>query len=180
MVKEDVGIAVQPGQNLKIVWSAKEELGPDFNGSIELEVRGKVYVPFLKLEGFPEDKVVRRGKSYFYSWEGSSRSKILNFDLYQDGELKYSLPEVANTGGAELIIPTSVKTGRYTFLISDTKNKDLTIESPTLIVKPKVPFYLKVLPVALIGASYPFWPEGGNTNPDPEANFLDTPPDPPN
>ena len=153
-VKGDVGISVKPGVNNRITWSAKEELGADFKGSLELEVRGKVYVPFLEFEGFPEGKKVRRGKSYFYSWEGSSRSKILNFDLYKGDHLEYALPEVANTGGAELIIPTSVKPGRYKFIVTDAKNKDLVVESPEIIIKPKLPLPVKLIPLALAGGGY--------------------------
>src|SRR5687767_5727712 len=41
-VTGDVGIEVKAGSGKKIVWSAKEEIGP-YKGKISLEVRGKVF-----------------------------------------------------------------------------------------------------------------------------------------
>src|SRR5690348_4468582 len=43
----DAGLEVKPGVNKKIVWNSKEELGASFIGNVELEVRGRVYIPFI-------------------------------------------------------------------------------------------------------------------------------------
>src|SRR5688572_19138192 len=46
-VTGDIGLEVKPGTNKKIVWDAKAELGASFSGSVSLEIRGKVYIPFV-------------------------------------------------------------------------------------------------------------------------------------
>jgi len=147
----DVGLEVHPGINNKITWNARKELGSDFKGKIELEVRGKVYVPFIEFEGFPENQVLKRGKSYTFAWTGKSSSNILEFKLYRGEELKAVLPEVANTGDANIEMPTSIKPGKYRFYITDSRNKDQEVHSPVFIVKPRVPFFLKVVPLVVAG-----------------------------
>ncbi len=149
----DVGLEVRPGINNKISWNARKELGSDFRGKIELEVRGKVYVPFIEFEGFPENQVLKRGKSYTFAWTGKSSSNILEFKLYRGEELKAVLPEVANTGDANIEMPGSIKPGKYRFYITDSRNKDQEVHSPMFIVKPRIPFFLKVVPLVIAGGA---------------------------
>src|SRR5258708_14843728 len=47
-VKGDVGSEVKAGMNKKIEWTLRQEFG-GFKGKISLEIRGKVFVPFAKL-----------------------------------------------------------------------------------------------------------------------------------
>ncbi|XOV93550.1 MAG: hypothetical protein ACFHWX_02345 [Bacteroidota bacterium] len=147
----DVGLEVRPGINNKITWNARKQLGPNFKGSIELEVRGKVYIPFIEFEGFPENQVLKRGKTYTFAWDGKSSSNILEFKLYRGDELKAVLPEVANTGDANIEMPNSIKPGKYRFYITDSRNKDQEVHSPVFIVKPRIPFLLKVVPLVVAG-----------------------------
>jgi hypothetical protein len=173
-IKGDAGLEVRPGQNKKIVWSSKEELGPTFRGDIELEVRGRVYIPFVKFEGFQDEQVIKRGKAKTMTWSGGTRQNILNFTLYKGDEYIDVIPNVANSGSYDMIIPTSVKPGKgYYFLVSDSKNKDQVMKTNTFTVKRKVPLGLKLLPIVIIGAAIPFL--GGDPGPD----ELDTPFDPP-
>lgn len=163
-VKGDVGLEVRPGLNKKITWSSKEELGPAFRGDIELEVRGRVYIPFVKFEGFQDEQVIKRGKAKTITWSGGTRQNILNFTLYRGEEYVDVIPNVANSGSYDLIIPTSVKPGKgYYFLVSDSKNKDQVMKTNTFTVKRKVPLGLKLLPIALLGI-IPFL--GGEDAPD--------------
>ena len=110
-VKGDAGLEVRPGANKKIVWSSKEELGPTFHGDIELEVRGRVYIPFVKFEGFQDGQVFKRGKAKTLTWAGGTRQNILNFTLYKGEEYIDVIPNVANSGSYDMILPTSVKPG---------------------------------------------------------------------
>ena len=110
-IKGDAGLEVKPGQNKKIVWSSKEELGATFRGDIELEVRGKAYIPFVKFEGFQDEQVIKRGKAKTMTWSGGTRQNILNFSLYKGDEYIDVIPNVANSGSYDMIIPTSVKPG---------------------------------------------------------------------
>jgi hypothetical protein len=151
-VTGDIGIEVKPGANNKIIWSAKDELGASFQGGVSLEIRGKVYIPFVRLTGFEDYKSVKRGKPIVVTWSGGTRQNILNFELYKGDEKIWVQPSVANTGNYELKIPTNVKPGHgYRFRISDSKNKDEVVFTTPFTIKRKVPLGLKVLPVAAVG-----------------------------
>lgn len=152
----DVGLEVRPGVYKSIRWNAKKELGASFKGSVQLEVRGKVYVPFIEFEGFPSNQPLKRGKSYDFAWTGKSSSNILEFKLYRGGELTAVLPEVANTGNAKIEMPKSVKPGKYRFYITDSRNKDQEVHSPVFVIKPAIPWPLKVIPAALLGSGATF------------------------
>src|SRR5436190_8172860 len=69
-VTGDVGLEVKPGKNKSIVWDAKEELGPQYRGDIELEVKGKAYVPFITFNDFKTGRVFKRGKKTTLTWSG--------------------------------------------------------------------------------------------------------------
>lgn len=155
-VKGDAGLEVRPGANKKIVWSSKEELGPTFHGDIELEVRGRVYIPFVKFEGFQDGQVFKRGKAKTLTWAGGTRQNILNFTLYKGEEYIDVIPNVANSGSYDMILPTSVKPGSgYYFLVSDSKNKDQVMKTNSFGVKRKISLGAKIVVFALIGASIP-------------------------
>ena len=153
----DVGLEVKPGVRNQIRWAAKKELGSRFKGRVQLEVRGKVYVPFIEFESFPENQGLKRGKTYPFAWSGKSSSNILSFKLYKGDELKVVLPEIPNTGDAEITMPKSVKPGKYRFVITDSRNKDQIVNSPIFIIERRVPFLVKLIPVALIGGTAPLW-----------------------
>jgi hypothetical protein len=153
-VSGDIGLEVKPGSNHKLTWNAKEELGSAFDGKVGFEVRGHVYIPFVRLEGL--NKVYKRGKDYPFTWRGGTQQNILNFDLYNGDEKIYPFSNIANVGQTTINLPTSVKPGKnYYFKITDTKNKDQIVNSSYFSVKRKVPFLLKVIPfAAAIGISY--------------------------
>jgi len=170
-VKGDVGLEVRPGVNKKIIWNSKEELGPVYHGDIELEIRGRVYIPFVKFEGFQDGQVFKRGKKKTLTWTGGTRQNILNFSLYKNEEYVDVIPNVANSGSYEMVIPTSVKPGKeYYFLVSDSKNKDQVMKTNTFTVKRKISLVTKFVVVGMVagGIIYLIGP------PDPEN--LDGPP----
>jgi hypothetical protein len=178
-IKGDAGLEVQPGRNKRIMWASREELGPAFKGEVELEVRGRIYIPFVKFNGFQAEQVIRRGKLRTLTWSGGTRQNILNFAIYDKND-KYVdvIPNVANSGSYELTLPTSIKPGTgYYFLVSDTKNKDQVMKTPTFAVKRKIPLAVKVLPILIIGgviASQSSGKSNSTTSTD-----LDGPPDVP-
>lgn len=145
-----VGLEVKPGSNKKIIWNAEKELGSDFSGKVGLEVRGRVYIPFVRLDGL--NKKFKRDKPYEITWTGGTQQNILNFELYRNEEKITTFPNIANVGLYTLTMPTTVKPGKgYKFKITDTKNKDQIVYSVPFAVGRKVPLLLKVLPVALLG-----------------------------
>ncbi|MBL7852451.1 MAG: hypothetical protein JNN04_16215 [Cyclobacteriaceae bacterium] len=176
-VSGDVGLEVKPGQTRKIVWNSKDELGASFHGDIELEVRGRVYVPFVRFDGFQEEQVIRRGKPKTMTWSGGTRQNILNFSIYnKDGEFVDVIPNVANSGSYEMVIPMTVKPGKgYYFMVSDSKNKDQVMKTPPFEVKRKVPLGVKLIPVVAVGAAAAFLlPKSSN-----EKSNISGPPDVP-
>src|SRR6478735_3695745 len=62
-VTGDVGDEIKPGKDKKMEWNVREELG-GYKGRLSLEVRGKVFIPFVKLQNFDVAKSHKRGKSF--------------------------------------------------------------------------------------------------------------------
>lgn len=148
-VTGDIGLEVKPGGNKLISWNAKEELGPDFKGKVGLEVRGRLYIPFVRLDGL--NKTFKRLRPTEITWSGGTQQNILNFDLYKGEEKITSFPNIANVGHYTMTMPTTVKPGKgYKFKITDSKNKDQIVYSAPFAIVRKVPLLLKAVPIALI------------------------------
>lgn len=147
-----VGLEVKPGGNRQIIWNAKEELGAEFGGDIGLEVRGKVYLPFVRLDGFNDYKKFKRSKTYKITWTGGRGNSVLNFDLYRGTKKITTYPNIANVGQYNLKFDRIRPGKNYTLKISDSKNKDDVVVTDSFRVKRKIPLMLKLIAVA--GAGY--------------------------
>jgi hypothetical protein len=170
-VKGDVGLEVKPGADRKIEWSIKEELG-GYKGKIALEVRGKVYIPFVKIQNFDADKSYKRGNSYNIAWKPGSNNAI-NIDLYKGGQRVSGESNLQNNGSHTFYIPTHAKKGSdYRLKITDTKNSEDVLYTSEFMVKPKIPLLLKLLPVLAVGGAVAVLvgngggPESGGTTAD--------------
>lgn len=152
-VSGDIGLEVSPGINKKIVWNALEELGSSFKGDVELEVRGRVYVPFIRFEGFQDIEVRKRNVPFNVKWSGGTRQNVLNFQLYnKENKLVHVFPNVGNEFEYKVIIPTSVKPGAdYYFRISDSRNKDQVVVTPSFSIRRRVPLAVKGIPLIATG-----------------------------
>ncbi|MFM8349175.1 MAG: hypothetical protein ACKOAR_14125 [Bacteroidota bacterium] len=157
-VTGDLGLEVKPGGNRQIIWHAREELGATFRGAVSLEVRGKVYIPFVKMDGLKDYRRFKLRKTYRITWTGGRENQVLNFDLYK-GERKVStFDNIANVGRYDLRFD-NVKPGRgYRFRISDVRNKDELVITDTFALRRKVPLLLKMVPLAAIAL---VWPKPG-------------------
>lgn len=170
-ISGDAGLEVRPGANRKIIWNAKEELGPTFTGEVALEIRGRVYIPFIRFEGFKDVEARKRGVPFLVKWSGGTRQNILNFQLYQGEKLKHTFPNAPNNSEHRITIPASIKPGKgYYFRITDTKNKDQMVITPQFEVKRRYPLALKVIPVLLVGGAIYF------LLPDPGPDPIEGPP----
>ena len=168
----DAGLEVKPGLHKKIVWNSKEELGATFEGDIDLEIRGRVYIPFIHLVGFEDAKVRKRKVPFIVKWSGGSRQNILNFQLYKGEKLVHTFPNAPNESQYKITIPTSVKPGKdYYFKISDSKNSEQVVITSKFDVKRKIPLVLKAIPIAGIGVLIYFL-----TGSDNEPKDLEGPP----
>ena len=176
LISGDAGMDVKPGVERKVVWNAKQELGALFDGKVAIELRAKVYIPFLRFDSFTK---IKRGKPTQVTWRGGTPQHILNFELWRKGQRILTIPNVPNAGHTQMEIPASVKKGRgYTFKIVESKNKDLAIQTLPFAVKPKHPFLVKVIPfIAIGGAFYALDVFGGeeSSETDPIVNPIGTP-----
>src|SRR4051812_21412399 len=59
-VTGDAGLQVEAGFDRKITWNSRKELGETFHGEVTVEIRGKVYQPFIKFDSFQEGRVIKR------------------------------------------------------------------------------------------------------------------------
>ena len=172
-VKGDVGPEIKPGTLKTIEWNFKEELG-DFNGEIALEVRGKVFIMFAKLQDFDVDKSYKRGKSYPLNWKPGNNNPI-HIELFKGGERIIGELNHPNNGTYLLTLPAHAKPGDdYRIRLTDSKRPDEIIFTDFFKVTPKVPMLVKtVLGVAVVGGvimAASGGGGGGGSNPVNETN----------
>lgn len=142
-VSGDVGVDISVGANKTIIWNVKDEL-ETFNDGIKVEIKGQVYVPFIELDGVEKGMILKRGNMTDIRWTGGRGDNILNVDLYQGDKLVRGLGELPNTGNAMLKIPSNVPPGKnYRYKISDERNRDEVVFSPSFEVKRKFPLLIK-------------------------------------
>ena len=173
-VTGDIGPEVKPGAEKKVEWAIRDEYG-GYKGKIALEIRGRVYVPFVKLTNFTVPQSYKRGKSYPLHWKSGANNPI-NVELYK-GSLRVSgVSDLPNSGSYMLDIPAKAKTGSdYKLKISDTRNGDEVIWTSPFTVKNKVPLLLKILPVAAIGGAAAALGGSGGGEPSGGDGILDPP-----
>ena len=102
-VSGDVGMEVKPGVNKKITWKIRDEYG-GYKGKIALEIRGKVYVPFAKLQDFDTKKSYKKGTTVNLKWKAAAPNPI-NIELYKGGERVAGDMNIPNNGSHALFIP---------------------------------------------------------------------------
>jgi hypothetical protein len=177
-VKGDVGSEVKPGLDRKIEWSIREEYGP-YKGKISLEIRGKVYVPFVKLQNFNPGSGYKRGSSHNIGWKPGNSNPI-NIELFKGGQRISGEMNQPNNGSHTLYIPSSAKPGNdYRLKISDTRNPEDVLYTDNFKVKPKVPLVVKVLPILAVGGAVAFLGGGGGESGGSTTSGDSTIPDPP-
>jgi len=152
-VKGDVGQEIKPGPNKKIEWKIIEEYG-GYKGKLALEIRGKVYVPFVKLQNFDTEQSYKRGKSYNLSLKAGSSNPI-HVELYKGSQRVSGEMNHPNNGAYTLTIPSNAKPGSdYRLKITDSRSNEDVLYSPLFKVKPKIPTVVKFLvPLVVVGGA---------------------------
>ena len=141
-VKGDVGPEVKPGQNKKIEWNLREEYG-GFKGKISLEIRGKVYVPFVKLN-FDTKRAYKRGGNYNLAWKPGNTNPI-HIELLKGSQRISGDLNHPNSGTYLLTFPAKITPGKdYRLRVTDSKNTDDIIYTDFFRITPKIPTALKV------------------------------------
>src|SRR5689334_7171715 len=149
-VAGDVGMEVKPGTDKKIEWNIIQEYG-GYKGKLALEIKGKVYVPFVKLQGFDTKKTYARGKTHTVKWKSGNNNPI-NIELYNGGERVTGEINHPNNGEYSMFIPKHAKTGKeYRLKISDPRNSEEVIYSGYFKVGPTIPLWMKIAPVVVVG-----------------------------
>ena len=179
-ISGDVGLDVKTGMNRKVEWSFLEEPGSMAEGKLMVELRARVFVPFIKTESINQYKVFKRSRTYNLTWSGGSAQNVLNFDLYRGDRKVASFPNIGNAGHHSFKFPSHIKPGNnYRFRISDSKNADEVVYSNTFKIKRRIPLVVKSAVVLAAGASVFLLLNkdegggGGNGLPDP--NIPDDP-----
>ena len=167
----DYGMETSPGSNKQLVWHARNELGSSFDDDVALELRARIYIPFINVDDFNDIRTLTRSRKHSITWSGGRPSNILNFNLYRGDEKITTFSNIANVGHHDLELPPHIKPGKgYYFLISDIKNKDEVVRTSEFKIKRKVPLLLKIVPVVgIASAATVISPSnsGGGSIPDP-------------
>lgn len=165
-VTGDVGSGIKPGVNKRMEWNIRQELG-GYKGKIALEVRGRVYIPFVKLDALGGNGF-KRGTSYLITWKSGDPSGQINLSLIRGDQLIQNAGTIANNGNYNLLIPPSAKSGSgYKLRFVNARNPEEVINSSEFKIKSKVPLALKLLPVvAAGGVAAVLLGGGGGTPPD--------------
>lgn len=151
-VSGDAGLEVRPGKNKTVTWAASEELNSTFKDKVSLEIRGRIFIPFINTESINQYKVFKRKRKYDLTWKGGSPQNVLNFDLYKGEKKVTSFPNLANVGHHTFEFPNHVRPGNdYRFRISDAKNNEEVVFTSQFKLKRKVPLLLKVVPLLGVG-----------------------------
>ena len=176
-VKGDVGAEVKAGKDKKIEWSVVQEIG-NYAGDLSLEVRARVYVPFVKVTGLREGAVYKRGRSYPLLWTSGNMGGQVDIELYKDQTRVDGDRNVPNTGKYEYAVPGSAKPGKdYRLKFTNTRNRDEFVYSPQFQIKPRVPFLVKAAGVAAVGGAIIFLSgqDGGGNGGDTESRLPGLP-----
>lgn len=165
-VSGDVGTEVKPGGDRKIVWDITKELG-SFKGNLTFEVRGRIYVPFVRLKEMEAGKVFKRGKSYPLTWSSGNLSGQVNIELYKGTTRISGDNNQPNVGKFDWYVPSSAKKGNdYQLKFTNTKDRHDVVYSQPFTIKPKIPFIVKALGIAVIGGGVAVLAGGSKSNSD--------------
>jgi hypothetical protein len=153
-VAGDVGPEVSSGVDKKIVWDVTQELG-SFKGNVSLELRGRVYVPFVKIKEIIKDQVFKRGKNYPINWTSGNLSGQINIELFNaDNERIWGENNVPNVGKFDWYIQGNVKKGHdYTLKFTNAKDRNDVVYSPPFTIKPKIPLVVKAGAVVVVAVA---------------------------
>jgi hypothetical protein len=141
----------------KITWDITKELAA-FKGDISLELRGRVYVPFVKIKDIETDEVFKRGKNYPLSWTSGNLSGTVNIELFnEDNERIWGENNVPNIGKFDWYIPGNVRKDHdYKLKFTNTKDRNDIVYSLPFTIKPRIPLLVKLGAGALVAGAAAF------------------------
>ncbi len=171
-VSGDVGTDVKPGSGKKITWDASKEVG-NYSGELAFEIRGRIYVPFVKLKTMDEGTVYKRGKNYPITWASGNTNGQVNIELFKGDVRITGDNNLPNVGKYDWYIPGGTKKGSdYRLKFTNSKDQGDVVYSQTFTIKPKVPFFVKAIGVAVVGGAIAFLSKGKSVDSTPNATPL--------
>jgi len=167
-VTGDVGPEVKPGTNKKIEWKIRDEYG-GYKGKLSLEIRGKVYVPVIRLQDFGTTQSYKKGKQYEIIWKPGNANPV-NIELFKGNDRVQGDMAQPNNGEYTLNVPSSLQNGKdYRLRFTDSRNGEDVIFTPYFKVVPKIPGAVKILvPVLVVGGVAAVLLSGGGGDPEPD------------
>lgn len=149
-VTGDIGLEVKPGTDRRIVWKIMDDYG-SYKGRLSLELRGRIFMPFIKIDPNANNKSYKRGKNYEFKWTPGNNNP-LSIELYKGNQRISGDVNQPNNGSYNLYIPAHAAKGKdYRIRIFDMRSPDEAMYSQNFAVKPKIPLALKALPVLVVG-----------------------------
>jgi hypothetical protein len=175
-VSGDVGLQVKAGPRNVLIWDFHQEQGQPADATVALELRARIFIPFINTESINQYKVFKKHHRYNLTWSGGTPQNILNFDLYKGERKIITFPNIGNVGHHTVEFPSVVRPGKdYHFVISDSKNNEDVVTTDVFQIKRRVPLLAKLLPLAVIGyAAYYLSAQAGEQGsiiPDPPTGF---------
>lgn len=150
-VSGDVGAEIKPGGGKKIEWNLIDEFG-GYTGDIELEIRGRVFIPFARIQSFLNKSAAKRGSSHDLIWRPGNNNPV-HVELYKGADRQQGELNLPNNGKYTVILGSRLKPGSgYKLKITDSKKSDEFVYTEEFRIKPKVPFLIKALPFLALGA----------------------------
>ena len=145
LVTGEVGKDVMPGDNKKVIWDARTELG-EFEGDLSIKIRAN-FIPFLTFD-IENGARFKRAKEQLISWE-LTEGESIKLELYQAGDKISDLGTVAAGTEYNWAIPKDLKTGgNYRIKASGSERFAM---SDAFSIKRKIPLILWAVPAVVIG-----------------------------
>ena len=154
-VTGDFGTEISAGVDKKITWDITKELGATFKSDVSLELRGRVYVPFVKIKEVAKGQIFKRGKNYPLSWTSGNLSGQINIELFNgQGERIWGENNLPNVGKFDWYVPGSIKKGsNYKLKFTNAKDRNDVVYSDPFIIKHKIPLLAKVGGLVVVAAA---------------------------
>lgn len=160
-VSGDVGKNIRAGIGKRISWDAASEL-VEFSGELTFKVKGELMpLPLLVKNPLSGNKA-RRGKTVAIEWEGGKYDQNVRFDLYKGNDKILGLGESKNSGRYAWLVPKDFEKGTYSIRIM--AGEEIK-QSGLFAIRPRVPFFVKILPVFLLGGAGIALSSGGESGP---------------
>lgn len=172
-VSGDVGGEIKPGAGKKIEWNIFEEFG-SYKGDLELEVRGKVFIPFVKVQSFGHGRKFKRGRAYELAWRPGNTNPV-HIEVFKGSQRVQGELNIPNSGKHTVNLGPQLKPGKnYNLKVTDSRKSDDFVTTEKFKVKRKVPLFFKLIPV--FGVAYLVYTQAGSSKEEDLPGVPDLPP----